>query len=96
MNIPAFTAEDSLYISRTQYNVTARHYYQTHQLNSTLLAQGNVVPQVKKTFAYYCLSECSFWDKLLLRGRWCGHVDFDTETGIFDMTDPSILDLCHF
>jgi hypothetical protein len=87
LNMPGFTAEDSLYI-------TARHYYQKQQLNSTLLVQGNVVPQMKKHFATYC-SECSFWGKLTLRTKWCGELYFDTETGIFDMTDPIPL-MCHF
>lgn len=89
LNMPGFTAEDSLYI-------TARHYYQKQQLNSTLLVQRNVVPQMKIHWGKYCIRECSFWDKLAVRTNWCGHLDFDTETGVFDMTDPSIPELCHF
>ena len=46
MNMPGFSAEDSLYISRTQDNMTASRYYQNHHLNTALLVQRNVVPQL--------------------------------------------------
>ena len=41
MNMPGFSAQESLYISKT----TASHNYQKHHPNSGLLLQRNVVPQ---------------------------------------------------
>jgi hypothetical protein len=38
MNIPGFTAEDSLYISRTQYHVTATKF---------LAANADIRPQMR-------------------------------------------------
>jgi hypothetical protein len=70
MNIPAFTAEDAVYPSRTQYNVTARRYCQQHNLNNTLLVR-NVVPQMRAMPFRYCNQECGFLDRVLTRRRWC-------------------------
>src|SRR5262249_49893679 len=88
-NMPGFTAESSLYVSRTQYNVTVRHYYQNHQLNSTSLVQGNVVPQLKKVIGKYCDIACGFFEKLSLEPRYCGNILFDTEKGVIELGDKS-------
>ena len=54
MNMPGFSAEDSLYISRTQDNVTASQNYQKHHLNSALLLQRNVVLQLPIFLGQVC------------------------------------------
>ena len=53
-NMPGFTAEDSLYTSRPQYNMTASQNYQKHHLNSALLVQRNVVPQLPIKLGQVC------------------------------------------
>jgi hypothetical protein len=40
MNIPGFTAEDSLYISRKQYSVTTTKF---------LAAKGDIQPQLRRS-----------------------------------------------
>ena len=50
INMPGFSAQGSLYISRT----TASHNYQKHHPNSGLLLQRNVVPQAPIFLGQVC------------------------------------------
>lgn len=62
LDMPGFTADAALYITRKQYSVTASYYRQNHQLGRPSPVQGNVVPQMKIHWSNYCTSGCSFWD----------------------------------
>jgi hypothetical protein len=53
-NMPGFTAEDSLLMSRAQYNMAASQNYQKDHLDRGLLAQGNVVPQLPIKLGHVC------------------------------------------
>jgi hypothetical protein len=54
MNMPGFTAEDSLLMSRTQDKMAASQNYQKDHLDRGLLAQGNVVPQLPIKLGQVC------------------------------------------
>ncbi len=57
-NIPGFTAEDSLYLSRTKYSVTAAHHYGEHNRRSSRLLHGTVLPQLPVRLGRVC-SPCT-------------------------------------
>jgi hypothetical protein len=86
IHLPGMTAENSLYKSRTQYNVAASQYYQKHCLNSTLLVQNNAVPQMKATLFSTC-NNCSLLDRVFGSLTWCWDYDCDTEFGECYFTD---------
>src|SRR2546430_1704006 len=54
MNMPKFTAEASLYMGKTQYNVTASHYSQKHDRNSAIHVHRNIVPQLPIKLGQVC------------------------------------------
>ena len=49
MNIPGFTAEDSLYMSRRQYNMTG---------TKSLAAKADIRPQIRRRPSEDCIPGC--------------------------------------
>ncbi len=57
MNMPGLTAEDSLYVSSTQYGTTAHHYW-TRPLDYTRLERHTIVPQRKVKMPFLSCGKC--------------------------------------
>ena len=89
MNMPRFTAEESLGTSKSQYKVAAGH----HSQNRTMLLQHRVVPQLPISVGRVCDFSCGIRATLLGAHRICR--DFTCDLQSFDCDfGPAYDDIC--
>ena len=93
MNIPGFTAEGSLYVGRTQYNVSATQHSEEHCGSSPMLLQSTVVPQLPVRIGRVCGSCTLTIGHVVFGIRRCSDFSCDLQTFDCEYGDSEI-ELC--